>query len=27
LHREVIEGFQDRLTGRYIVTEPARKFI
>jgi len=27
LHREVIEGFQDRLTGRYIVTEPARKYI
>jgi len=27
LHREVIEGFQDRLTGRYIVTDSARKYV
>jgi LmbE family N-acetylglucosaminyl deacetylase len=27
LHRSVIEGFQDRLIGRYIVTDPARTLI
>lgn len=27
LHKEVIQGFQDRLVGRYIITDQAREFL